>query len=389
MSTIGIHGSSSSSLGASALVSSGNSSLTGGGLAAGAVFLGEWEEITGYSEITYAINGTPASAPGTIQFEFHFGDGTATAPSVGASPDVTAGALTVSGVGQVAPHTLVPVARWFRLRYTNGSTVVTEFRLQTLYHTTRNLPLTRFVVQDFTDYDDVQFVRSVGVGKTPDDVYHNSRAGGFKTLSPTVSPLGIAGVYTSDVFDTDHYPTVRLLVASDVAGASAGIKFDWSDTSAFTTVRATSTFTFRSGHTTNGRLVMAQTAARYLRITYTNGGTAQTRFFMALLWAPEIIQDQFTVRQLAQFQTSQLDVTLSAARCDSNVIAGRRTIRLKNMTSSDQRIFFGPSATVSDLTGDELAPGESIEIDADQFTEVWVITDSLVGNCRIAVSEYA
>lgn len=227
-------------------------------------------------------------------------------------------------------------------------------------------------------------------GLNPDGTYVDGHFAGTYTLSPATSVLGVSAVYTSNAIDTEHFPTIRFLVASDVASAASGVKFEWSDTQAFTTVRSTERRTFQTGNTSNGLFISLTTRARYLRITYTNGTVAQTRFFLNLRLQPIPIVASVDINPVITGNTGQQDVGLTALQVASSPLAGRKSLRLKNLTSSARPLFYGFSGSVSTASGDELAAGESVEFDADEFVTVYVLTTSTGGaGVRIAWAEIA
>ncbi len=98
-------------------------------LAADAVFTGTGEDVTRFSSLTVTSTSNVANAASGISMEF--------------SPDGTN--WDRKFIGHIAgksdhTHTLRIINRFFRVVYTNGSTIQTSFRLQTLYHTDNSLP---------------------------------------------------------------------------------------------------------------------------------------------------------------------------------------------------------------------------------------------------------
>lgn len=93
------------------------------------------------------------------------------------------------------------------------------------------------------------------------------------------------------------------------------------------------------------------------------------------------------VDRLAAGTTSQQSVTTSAVALSTPLLR-RRTIRLKNMSVSARAMHYGFSSSVTNSSGDELAPGESVEIDLDASQNIWVITTSTAGaGVRCSVAE--
>lgn len=257
-------------------VSTANSVL-GVTLGAGATWLGTWEEITDWSLITYAHNGTPAAAVGSVQFEFSFDQ---------TQVDVTAGALTNTGVGLSAPHTLTPVAQFFRLRYTNGNTPLTNFRLQTMLHSSKSAKLTRFPAQTLTDYDDVDFVRAVLSAKDPTGVYRNIEANIHGNLLTALRPneyfqelghaLGAAEVDTGDWHYVGDHPAMAVFAYFYPAPPSSVI-VQWSDDGVTQSAAAVQPLAVQLSTIGiySGFLSINATSGAYMRVVTTNGATPQ------------------------------------------------------------------------------------------------------------------
>ena len=131
-------------------------------LGAGATFAGVGEDIRPYQEIDMNVAGAPAVAPGTLYFEFS-PDGTNWDVSV---------PVTLTGPG-VVPQTLRVVLPYFRARYVNGGTALTQLRLTICYHIYGSMRLTRFLNQTIDDTEGVENVRAIIGGLRPDNTYGN------------------------------------------------------------------------------------------------------------------------------------------------------------------------------------------------------------------------
>lgn len=95
-------------------------------LGAGGIFIGTAEDVSNYSSVTINIFSDVDSAGTGAKFEF--------------SPDGTNWNFITSATctGNLKFTTTIPVAaKYFRTVYTNGSSVQTSFRLQTIYQTTQ------------------------------------------------------------------------------------------------------------------------------------------------------------------------------------------------------------------------------------------------------------
>jgi len=68
--------------------------------------------------------------------------------------------ITIRG-GVSNVHTLTIVARYFRVVYTNGSSAQSEFRMQTIFHTSKPRDLSTSTLQVMEDSEDVQLIRQI------------------------------------------------------------------------------------------------------------------------------------------------------------------------------------------------------------------------------------
>ena len=146
------------------LVSTNNSSNVP--LAGGASFTGTAEEVKDFSLMTTFVHAEPASATGTLILELST-DGT------NWDRALTFPITDPSDSAQSPPHSLIPVARYFRVRYVNDGVVQTVFRLQTIYHTHKSKGLTSRIGQTLTSTSDVENTRSVLVGQNPAGTFSN------------------------------------------------------------------------------------------------------------------------------------------------------------------------------------------------------------------------
>lgn len=134
---------------------------TSSALGSAATYTGTSTEVLPYSDITISVYAEPSTADGTLYFEFSQ-DGTNWDVSV---------PITVDDPTVFPPYPLRTVARFFRVKYTNGSTAQTAMRLQTLLHTEPPNDLTRVPSQTITDSEPVKVVESIIIGKNPSGTY--------------------------------------------------------------------------------------------------------------------------------------------------------------------------------------------------------------------------
>ena len=130
-------------------------------LGAGAVFTGASEEVLHYANATVYIDTDQPSAVKGVEVQF--------------STDSVNWATTAEYAFLVPPvHLSVPPrARYFRLRYTNGATPQTYFRLQTIWHYFRTKPSSLSLQQPINEDNDAELVRSILSAKKPNGQWDN------------------------------------------------------------------------------------------------------------------------------------------------------------------------------------------------------------------------
>lgn len=138
-----------------------NSSLVP--LGAGASFVGLAENVTDFTDVDITLSGAPAIAPGQLFFEFSI-DGVIWDVTV----EVTGADLSGPNIVPINLRIILP---FFRLRYVNGSTPLTVFRLAAVYHRGAASRLTRFFNQPIDVTEGVETVRSVIYGQTPSNSF--------------------------------------------------------------------------------------------------------------------------------------------------------------------------------------------------------------------------
>ena len=129
-------------------------------LAANAVWTGNAEVVTEYSSLSVMVHSDVASAVDGLELQMSI-DGTNwdRIRKLTNHDDVV--------------HSLTIVSKYFRVKYTNGVALQTEFRLQTIYHRFRPGDLSAPVDHTVTGDSDAILTKSVISGKKPDGVYAN------------------------------------------------------------------------------------------------------------------------------------------------------------------------------------------------------------------------
>jgi hypothetical protein len=239
-----------------------------GTLAAAASFVGAFEDIRRYAETTVNLYGTPAIAPGILFFEY--------SPD-GINVDISV-PYSLSGPRSFVPLPLRTVLPFFRVRYVNGATPLTEFRLTTVFHWEGAKHITRVINQTIDDNEPVENVRAFIGGKSPDGPFTNLPSGGMVTSQSTNTLLGIGESFNSAgiIVPTSGYVAAAVTINADVASATSGVVFQWFADSAGTRLLKESIFTY--GTPGVGVNISVPIQAPYYRVKYENGTIAQTSF---------------------------------------------------------------------------------------------------------------
>lgn len=126
-------------------------------LAGGAAFTGTWENVLGVSTITLSVFTSHASAASGLQFQ---------TSSDGVNWD-NGDEFTISAMapGGAKVFSFGVTAQYFRVVYTNGPTLQTAFRLQTILHYAATKSSSHRVDAAIVDEDDAELTKSVITGK--------------------------------------------------------------------------------------------------------------------------------------------------------------------------------------------------------------------------------
>jgi hypothetical protein len=144
-------------------------------------FTGSWAEVKNFSLITVLMWNDAADKAGTLYLEFSMDNAT-----VHRSIEIKVDDASIH-----PPHTITPVAQYYRTRYVadggGSKDDHFQFQLQTIFHPTKNKHLTSRLTQAITDETDVENTRSVVTGKDRFGNYHNvctTPEGGLHTVNP-------------------------------------------------------------------------------------------------------------------------------------------------------------------------------------------------------------
>jgi hypothetical protein len=162
-------------------ISTANSTTTP--LSAGVVFTGTSEDIKNESVIVVSLKSDVASATDGLSIQFST-DGT--------NWDHTDVFTIAANAGKT--FSFQPVARYFRLVYTNGGSDQTYFRLQTQLKATSIKPSSHRVSDSISGQDDAELVKAVLTGEDGADTFVNAKVteNGFLLTEEGTSGLAIA-----------------------------------------------------------------------------------------------------------------------------------------------------------------------------------------------------
>jgi hypothetical protein len=93
------------------------------------------------------------------------------------------------------------------------------------------------------------------------------------TANSSTTPLGVGGVFTGTAELTDTYASISVFVFTNVASAANGLSIQFSQDATNWDFISTTTVAANSGIA-----VVLAPVGRYIRIVYTNGGSAQATF---------------------------------------------------------------------------------------------------------------
>lgn len=154
-----------------AVISTVNSTSTP--LAGNATFTGTGEDVKDYGVISIAIYSSHISSTNGLEFQF--------------SPNntnwYTTDNYSYSSTATVKNYSLAPVARYFRVKYTNGATLQTSFFIETSYRQTYVKPSSHRILDSISLQDDSEIVSAVLMARNNTDVFtdvHVTNGGNLK-----------------------------------------------------------------------------------------------------------------------------------------------------------------------------------------------------------------
>lgn len=393
-------------------------------LAGGGSFVGTLTDIDDYAQVNITVYAEPSTAKGSLFLEF--------SPDGGTNWDIPIPHI-VRLPTLVIPVPLINVAGSFRVRYLNdggaaaiaalGSdedagtpTAQTELRIRSRLHAFATKELTRTLDQGISKSDPVVLTRSALMGENPEGVIVNERANGFDPENSSVATLGIGAVFTGVPVFVGGFVSGFVLVNTDQVSTSDGIEVQFSDTEAFTNIReGEQVFSYGTGDLNNGRFFGFEVTDLWMRVKYTNGGTAQGSFYLATFLSTQPLaqpklplnatiedSDQAALFQgailaknpsgtwgrvergpngglethldaLRSIQASQQTITGTAAQVTASPLANRRTLILAYRGASNQDVYIGADSGVTTGNGFKMIQNEALVLELDGTATIYAI----------------
>lgn len=188
--------------------------------------------------------------------------------------------------------------RYCRIKYKNGSTAQTRFRLDTSLK--RN--------GDYVEENQMKFYKSID--------------------NKSITSLESNGVYTGIGEDVSKYSNIDLNVESDQVSATNGINVQFSsDNINWTTNTNIGTNTYSVSNSLYNKSYIVE--KKYFRVVYTNGSSAQKKFLISCIFHPrnKINQDKI---QIIDFPDKNVDAFSRLRVSDVTTLA-----QFKNTQSTD------------------------------------------------------
>lgn len=252
-------------------------------LLAGATFTGTAVDLKDYVTVNVVIKASHASATDGFCIDFS---------SDGTNWDITECHTVPAATGEA--HLSRAKGRYCRIRYTNGGTNQTYFRLTTTFKNTAVSMTYEQLSIDVDDTHDAALVRAILAGKKPNGDYTNAQfttAGNQKfsleeldvnmvsSGNSSTTPLGISGVFTGTSEEVLQYSQISILLKTDKDSATLGMSLQFSNDG--TNWDHSEDYTITGG---TEFVHQAMTEGRYFRIVYTNGTLAQTYFRLQVIY---------------------------------------------------------------------------------------------------------
>lgn len=171
--------------------------------------------------------------------------------------------------------------RYMRFHWANntGSTVTnTSMEIKQTYGGSDKMSVFPVSVNP-TAFSQAALVQAITRERQPDGDYVNTKADG--TVFTTDVSLGADASFTSSWFDSDGWNCIELFIKADTPSTDSGINIDFTDNVGVNTVQANLNYTFSHIDVARGyEVIRFRPLLDGFRISYTNGDTSQSEFFM-------------------------------------------------------------------------------------------------------------
>jgi hypothetical protein len=248
-----------------------------------ASFVGEWEDVTAYQELTITGGDLPTGEPGTLLLEFSR-DGITAVDSTRLNLDVGGPAFSP----QFARITLP----FMRVTFTNGAVAQATFILTTVYHVSSAAKPARRLSATIAHDEPTEVVRAVIAGQRPDGLYASvpitvENYLRVQIADITVTPednatstlLGPGEVFTGSWDTTRSSVCVLAQLITDKESAAGGFVLQFSDNAIDVLASVATTIPAGGGTRTASHSVRG----KYFRFVYTNGPFTQGVFRLSAL----------------------------------------------------------------------------------------------------------
>lgn len=158
-------------------------------LGGGASFTGAFEDVADFSTITILVRSSHASAANGVVFEFSID---------GITVDDSEAYTAIPNDGK--QYSVAVVARFFRVRYVNGATPQTIFRLQSIFHSVVVKSSSHRIADTIVGEDDAEVVKATLTGLSPDTLYRNVPVDNLGVFNQSLVPAPVIQVANGQIF---------------------------------------------------------------------------------------------------------------------------------------------------------------------------------------------
>lgn len=269
-------------------------------LAAGAVYQGTGEDVSNYARVGVSITSSNAT-DGVLTMEV-------------SHDNITWGGPTrnFADTRFAEPHMWNIVEKYFRIKYTNGTTEANDLSIQVQYSNNADVLLGHQLDGPLIDETEAIVTRSISVGQNPEGTYLNFVSTGSDAGNTTTTPLAGSASFTGTWVNVSQYHGI--VVGMNGTPASDGtvyMEFSLDGATLAEGLGTSATISDLSQATPRTVAVVAT----YYRTRYVNGTTAQSTFTLTTFLSTERVDLTATTNQLLY---DNEDVRLVRAVSDYN-----------------------------------------------------------------------